>query len=294
MAVRECTVPGLRRLNAPQLVLLVAMMSPAACGTEPLDGPDRATEEESPAAEAPAPEALASRASASPTRRWTERREVAEVDASFPHSEHRELECQRCHARPASHVTHRALECTGCHGRPEGFAELPVRTARECAACHHDPDRGMACTGCHRPDAGGARPVQVAIGRGEAGQARVRTLVFAHRRHAGQACIRCHTEPVTRAFEGDCSTCHAAHHTADSDCAACHRATGLAAHAGVRVHSGCAGSGCHADTRVLSLEPTRNVCLTCHEDLMDHHPERECTECHVGTLRSLGAPRSSS
>ena len=259
----------------------------AACGADAPEGP---REDEAAAAGAVEEATPAVEASAVPTRGWTERREVAEVDAVFPHSDHRGVDCLRCHTRPASHVNHTDVECNRCHGRPAGFAELPVKSARECAACHHDPARAVACISCHtsRPD---ARPVLAAVPVGDGGEVNVRTMTFRHGLHADQACVRCHSEAVTRAFTGDCSTCHDDHHTAQSNCRACHEATGLEAHAEVKVHTGCAGAGCHSDARVLSLEPNRTVCLTCHADLTDHHVERECTQCHVGTLRSLSATR---
>lgn len=266
--------------------LLVAL---AACGPE--EAEDLRDTEAPATAEAVDEAAPTVAASAVPTRRWTERREVAEVDAAFPHSDHRDVDCQRCHTRPAGHVTHTDVECTRCHGRPAGYAELPVKSARECAACHHDAGRATACSSCHESGSRRATPVLAAVPVGDGGQVRVRTMTFDHGLHGGQACTRCHTEPVTRAFTGDCSSCHDEHHTPESNCTACHQATGLEAHAGARVHTGCAGAGCHADTRVLSLAPSRNVCLACHADLVDHHVDRECTQCHVGTLRSLSAAR---
>lgn len=66
----------------------------------------------------------------------------------------------------------------------------------------------------------------------------------------------------------------------------CHEDFDVPAHSG-DVHAGCAGGGCHGDAPVLSLAPQRNVCQVCHQDLVDHRPGQECTNCHVGFGDSL-------
>jgi hypothetical protein len=30
----------------------------------------------------------------------------------------------------------------------------------------------------------------------------------------------------------------------------------------------------------VPLQETRNVCLTCHTDMLNHRPGRQCAECH--------------
>lgn len=221
--------------------------------------------------------------------RQAERRAMEAVDAAFPHSEHRAVECQRCHQRPVGHVTHRTMECRACHGRPEGFASLPERTARECAACHHRDVEVRDCRACHEGDDVGARPVLVAVQAAGADAPRVRGLTFDHADHESRECLSCHTTPATLRFGRECASCHAYHHRQDARCMTCHVTVETAAH-GPDVHIGCAGGGCHGDAPVLSLAPERNVCQVCHQDLVDHRPGQECTACHIGFGDSLGEP----
>ena len=215
------------------------------------------------------------------------RRAMEIVDSLFPHSEHRALECQRCHQRPAGHATHRQIECRSCHGRPAQFATLPERTARECAACHHRNIDTRSCRSCHTSDEVGSRPVLVAIQVAGAAEPRVRTLTFAHADHQSRECRTCHSTEVTLDFGRDCASCHEYHHQQDARCMTCHVDVETPAHSG-DVHAGCAGGGCHGEAPVLSLEPTRNVCQVCHQDMVDHRPGQECTACHVGFGDSLG------
>ncbi|MGK7311823.1 MAG: hypothetical protein ACN0LA_06240 [Candidatus Longimicrobiales bacterium M2_2A_002] len=215
------------------------------------------------------------------------RRAMETVDSLFPHSEHRALECQRCHQRPAGHATHRQIECRSCHGRPAQFATLPERTARECAACHHRNIDTRRCRSCHTSDEVGSRPVLVAIQVEGAAEPRVRTLTFDHADHQSRECRTCHSTEATLDFGRDCASCHEYHHQQDARCMTCHVDVETPAHSG-DVHAGCAGGGCHGEAPVLSLEPQRNVCQVCHQDLVDHRPGQECTACHVGFGDSLG------
>lgn len=266
--------------------LLLALVTLAACGQEeswkvPQLPPDSLTPTigDTIAAGVETGEELADRQEA--------RRAMAVVDSLFPHSEHRSLECQRCHQRPQGHATHRQIECRSCHGRPALFATLPERTARECAACHHRNIDTRACRSCHTSDEVGSRPVLVAIQVEGAVEPRVRTLSFDHADHQSRECRTCHTTDVTLDFGRDCASCHEYHHQQDARCMTCHVDVETPAHSG-DVHAGCAGGGCHGDAPVLSLEPQRNVCQVCHQDLVDHRPGGECTECHVGFGDSLG------
>jgi hypothetical protein len=215
-----------------------------------------------------------------------DRRAMTAVDSRFPHSEHRTVECQRCHQRPPGHATHQDQECRACHGRPAGFDNLPERTARECAACHHQDAQQLRCRACHQADQVGARPVLVAVQATGATEARVRRLTFDHDDHQSRECLTCHTTSVTLQFGLECASCHEYHHRQDARCMTCHEQFETPAHS-AQVHVGCAGGGCHGDAPVLSLAPTRNVCQVCHQDMVQHRPGRECTACHVGFGDSL-------
>lgn len=282
----------LRRAN---VVLLIAALGAFGCGADVPDGAaagDPAGSTAEPVSDAAPASGTSEQTDRTTTAEWSERRLIAEVDAAFPHSEHRTVECERCHQRPATHVTHTEMECVGCHARPAGFASLPDRSRRECASCHH-ADTERSCRSCHQTDEVGPLPVLATVKVGSSDNVRVRKLSFAHSVHASRDCRSCHDDPVTRHFEGDCSSCHAEHHTRDASCATCHADAAVPAHTNA-VHAGCAGGGCHEDAVVLALQPTRNVCLTCHAGLAPHKPGQECTTCHVGFTESLaggsGAP----
>lgn len=218
--------------------------------------------------------------------RQADRRAMEEVDAAFPHSAHRTVECQRCHQRPSGHATHRDQECRACHGQPEAFATLAALSPRECATCHHADPGQRPCRSCHAADDVGARPVLVAIKATGADEARVRRLTFDHADHQSRECLTCHTTSVTLQFGRECASCHEYHHRQDARCMTCHQDVETPVHT-ASVHAGCAGGGCHGDAPVLSLSPTRNVCQVCHQDRVDHNPGIECTVCHVGFGDSL-------
>ena len=114
--------------------------------------------------------------------------------------------------------------------------------------------------------------------------ARHRPVGFPHEKHSDIKCTECHTEQVTlRPADSvtTCQGCHDKHHAAGRDCAWCHRtATITEAHARpARVHIAC--DACHATAAIAPLSPTRSFCLACHDADVDHHPERECTACHL-------------
>jgi hypothetical protein len=162
---------------------------------------------------------------------------------------------------------------------------LLVRTKTECESCHHgaDPRRtgtAVACTTCHSASelarAPALLPVTVKMSVYSAPKAR--TLPFKHAWHSSQECVACHSTPVTRAVARECTSCHALHHTASAACIMCH-AGAKAVHRRQDVHQGCAGSGCHQDKSALALPATRNVCLTCHNDRVNHKPGGECAKC---------------
>lgn len=223
-----------------------------------------------------------------PTSEWTDRRAVEAADEAFPHSAHRELDCQRCHGRPATHLTHAGAECTACHARPRAFTDMPTLESAQCAACHHRNATNRDCGSCHQRAELGPRPVLASVATASGAQVRVRRLTFAHERHSALSCTGCHAEPVTRSFGEDCSLCHTAHHRPEATCISCHDAGQVDAHQNV-VHAGCAGGGCHAAATVERFQPTRNVCLVCHTAQVDHEAGQECRSCHVGLLGAPGA-----
>lgn len=198
----------------------------------------------------------------------------------FAHEPHRDIACTVCHGTVAGHDTHRDVECAECHeaGGAPGAASVP--TAAECLACHHDPARAEPCGRCHGLASNlPAAVVPVRIVAADAASARTRALDFQHEPHADLACESCHGSPPSGAEARACEACHAEHHEATRQCIACHAPLPLETHT-VDSHRGCGGSGCHDDAAVLSLPPTRALCLACHQDQTAHEPGRECGPCH--------------
>jgi len=190
-------------------------------------------------------------------------------------------------SEPFQHGKHRGLACTDCHsatGTVHGA--LLVRTKMDCLSCHHgaDPKRGggaVTCAQCHTSAELARAPLQqpAVVHMSVYTAPKSRALPFKHTWHASQECVACHSTPVTRAVARDCTSCHAAHHTATAACITCH-AGAQKVHRRQDVHQGCAGSGCHQDRSMLELTATRNVCLTCHNDQVNHRVGGECAKCH--------------
>jgi hypothetical protein len=178
---------------------------------------------------------------------------------------------------------HRDLACESCHASDTRHGETLVRTARDCAACHHDENRVfVACQGCHvEKELAGTARVAVTKPTSVAATPHTRELPFEHRTHRDVDCKSCHTTPVTLAPSRDCTGCHEQHHDAKNDCMTCHQpATVTTAKHTRDVHLGCSGSGCHVDAAAQALPASRSVCLVCHQDQTKHKPGRECADCH--------------
>lgn len=197
--------------------------------------------------------------------------------------------------RPFDHDRHHRVSCRECHGTGAAHRTMLVRTARDCASCHHDPRRAMECASCHTRE---RLPEQLLVPATmrlpPSGNVRTRELPFRHEIHlaAGRTCGDCHRTDVTLQVDRECASCHASHHTATSECATCH----VPAKAGVHnadVHLSCAGSGCHASAAAPSPALSRNLCLACHAAQKTHEPGGVCAECHRIPATHLSAPSAS-
>jgi len=191
-----------------------------------------------------------------------------------------------------SHRIHKVVACANCHDQKVSPGAFKMRTTNDCAACHHSAERSVTCEGCHNSPAEQRkvylRPVPMRTASGL--PAKTRQLPFAHRAHRDLECKTCHTNGVMLGVSRDCMSCHTEHHTVERTCTACHADAKLSHQRAA--HDGCAGSGCHSNATVVALPATRQVCLACHHEQVNHKPKRECAECHVVKWGALaGAAR---
>jgi hypothetical protein len=185
---------------------------------------------------------------------------------------------QAASERPFEHKRHETVSCRQCHGAGARHRVTLVRTARDCAACHHDPGRRLDCVLCH--ESGGPRTavtvdVPVTLSVWEA--ARRRDLPFTHVNHTDIGCRECHGASVTPGMSRECNACHESHHRANANCASCHSMPDRAVHP-PEAHLSCAGAGCHAVSPRPAL--TRSLCLACHPARPTHEPKGDCAGCH--------------
>ena len=186
--------------------------------------------------------------------------------------------------RRFAHQRHEELPCRGCHGAGAMHRTTRVRAPRDCAACHHDPARALACAKCHRAENIPAqRTIRLTLNLQVSDTARVRDVAFRHDVHlvtsAGLTCKDCHAAEVTLQRNRECGSCHASHHAGTADCGICHATPRRGAH-DAAVHLTCAGSACHATARAPTPALSRTLCLFCHTDRRDHEPEGSCAACH--------------
>jgi hypothetical protein len=200
------------------------------------------------------------------------------------------IETSRPASRPFDHGRHEDISCRSCHGSGASHRQLLVRSARDCAACHHSADMVQGCNACHADaQLAATRAVEVAVT--VAGTRTTRVLPFDHIVHlrADRAlqCRDCHVSPVTLAVERQCVSCHDRHHRPDATCANCHATIEQSVHV-AETHLSCAAAGCHSARVVPAPGLSRSVCLACHVEMKAHRPDQPCAQCHQIPLAEQG------
>jgi hypothetical protein len=171
---------------------------------------------------------------------------------------------------------HRELPCAECH-RSSALVTMQALAPSECMACHHSPERNVACSRCH--DAPGPRSTPQTLSLRVWQAPRSRTFTFDHGLHGPVDCRTCHERPTSMIPTRTCDSCHERHHTPEARCQTCHEQPPASAH-GVQAHLGCSGARCHAAPDVDAMAGRRAVCLVCHQAQENHEPGRECAGCH--------------
>ncbi|HSJ23625.1 MAG TPA: hypothetical protein VK929_03000, partial [Longimicrobiales bacterium] len=179
------------------------------------------------------------------------------------------------------HAQHRNVDCMACHDTGRTHGAVAIASFAECRQCHHTPPVSATCTNCHERSELG-RSYRLPQAFRVAGRALgTRQLPFDHGPHATESCNSCHTPGLTQtAANVTCTSCHEQHHRPEANCLACHETPPSQAHTAA-AHLTCAGSGCHSPAPFQGVPRTREVCLSCHTDLVDHMPNRTCTDCHA-------------
>jgi len=185
---------------------------------------------------------------------------------------------------PFRHGDHRAVSCTECHSTADSHGSLKVVTPTDCRSCHHSAryaEGPRGCARCHAPDSIQTRPIErTQVMQFTNGKRYTRALPFDHADHTSRACTECHTEGINMSTANlECTQCHAEHHEPNNDCTSCHVKPPAGVH-GVRAHLGCSGATCHQPAPVVGVPRTRNFCVACHVEQVDHKPGRNCIDCH--------------
>jgi hypothetical protein len=181
------------------------------------------------------------------------------------------------------HSRHADYACADCHSSATTHGAVTVSTVEGCRDCHHTERVDQTCASCHEESGSTTDPHAVAQTLRLLGEEVQRILPFDHELHASEECATCHTEGLgLSAAPLDCASCHDDHHEPERSCMSCHEPVLAEAHPIERAHVTCAGSGCHTDGPFTTVPRTRQVCLGCHQDLVDHRPEEpDCAECHA-------------
>lgn len=186
------------------------------------------------------------------------------------------------------HGDHGTVACGTCHGENALHGSVRVQGREDCRSCHHTAPLVSGCTGCHvveevrETSFEVTKRLEITIGSLDRP---IRTVVFRHSDHwQHTGCAVCHTGGIDleTAKGADCSGCHLEHHEPTAHCVTCHEVPAPGAH-DRSAHLGCGGAGCHdrAPAGIRSAPRTRELCLACHQDLVDHKAGRTCVDCHV-------------
>lgn len=187
------------------------------------------------------------------------------------------------------HDRHSRIECSVCHTLETRHADLLLARSEQCTACHHGPPAAASCTTCHGvAEIAGARsrPTQLELEVWPA--PRLRTLPFDHARHDRIECTTCHSASRTWAPADNCSSCHTEHHRSEAACIDCHARPAGTAHT-LDVHTGSCRE-CHGPESAARMQRSRNFCLVCHQDQVDHMPAGNCADCHKLAPESGATP----
>jgi nitrate/TMAO reductase-like tetraheme cytochrome c subunit len=179
------------------------------------------------------------------------------------------------------HAQHRDVDCAACHSTEQSHGAVAITSFAECRSCHHTGPVAEPCTRCHERGElvrqyRAVQPMRIA-----SAPAVNRAITFDHRWHQAESCNACHTAGLTQSAAAvSCTACHEEHHRPDTNCRLCHTPPSPQAHTAT-AHLTCTGAGCHTPPPFQGVPRTRQLCLSCHQELVDHYPGRNCVDCHA-------------
>jgi len=280
-------MPG-RMMQWNAAVAVAAAIAVGACGTRPRPANSGGPGTTATGAAAAESAAVQPNAAATPaTARTVQPAALVEPSGpnAFHHEKHREVKCVRCHSMVPGHDVHANVGCAACHAPVPVTG--PVPTPAECAGCHHAATQPLGCGTCHDAASHGALTLAVQWKFSVWPSPRQREVHFDHGWHTTLQCADCHTTRPEMVPTKACGSCHQ-HHDGQADCRICHRSPPAGVHTAA-AHEGCTGSGCHQNPPVTVATLSRNECLLCHPDRVDHQPGRPCAQCHM-MQTGRGAP----
>lgn len=234
--------------------------------------------------------------------------------SGFSHARHDHLDCALCHDSTRLHAELTMTDfgtCMDCHHGTGEFAAIGSETSGatdpgrsianglgastgdasieaeatsdlELRSIYHKP---VDCRTCHesggRP---GTRKVRAAFELSVWDRTRTRSLPFDHGKHNHLPCESCHRS-ASGPVQADCASCHEGHHRVGGPCLGCHEAPPEGVH-DRSIHESRSCTDCHEQNGFLAafeggqVSGTRDFCVVCHQDRVDHHPGRDCAGCH--------------
>lgn len=190
----------------------------------------------------------------------------------------------------ADHILRADILCRECHSDADYFvagsrAPDPQHgrtqvTSASCSDCHHVASSELSCGHCHDRSSvtALAERMTLTLDLQPVEAPAEREVVFQHSDHLSLECVECHTSRTRLIRIPDCTSCHSEHHTRVNDCTACHGEVTKEAHS-VESHFACAE--CHDRGTLEELAIGRAFCLSCHTELREHRPGRDCAPCHM-------------
>ena len=237
-------------------------------------------------------------------------------------SEHRTVQCKRCHHQSLRDGMRVLVSYLGGDMPTEPHAEVEVNSCADCHAKHdrrwpniansvghiaHLDTAKLSCLECHGQQMHMERPARAVCitchGERDLGGVHGSEHCLACHNFLSteidlepgrRDCLRCHLKRERPIVLNDvapmkwlCSACHRPHvKDAVVACDECHRPMELHG-----LHDRVGHQECLRCHRPHVWKTSKPACYECHRDLYSHHPEKNCGDCHRFYPAEQSAPR---